>query len=524
MPGAWDDDRPRAEDGFAYDAPLGANAVEELEHELALAAALDRSRHSLSPDEQASARMRRRLFEAMAEEGFSRMEQEQDATRRPAPAPGPSELTAPLGAPPIVDTSGPATRPVGPPVPEMEPNVPAASVGRAAGEHTISASEKTGVASRSRSRARHVLPDDHPDHLVEASHADRDRSRPPGKPTGRRRRSVRRRFGVLVTCVAALAVLAGIAATASKNALPGDALYGVKRATESTGGLFTFGDQAEATQQLEVARTRMDEVQGLLQSGSAPDSAAITTAMNDFNTATATGSRMMLSADRTGGANSSQLADLRTWATAQNDRMAEMQSSWPEANASDAEESKTLLDRVLTRTEALRARTGLRGRRHRLRRRPGSPALHRAVRRPGRTGGLDRGRAVRSGGHHARRGDVVAEPVRQQLAGDLDQWWDVLVRPVVERAGARSAAAAARQRSGEAAERRAELPVRFVDDDELRGLGRAASADHAAAVAARARPGHARLSPSAEPSPACRSGNRSRVNGVRARPAGRLAW
>lgn len=358
MPGAWDDDRPRAEDGFAYDAPLGANAVEELEHELALAAALDRSRHSLSPDEQASARMRRRLFEAMAEEGFGRMEQEQDATRRPAPAPGPSELTAPLGAPPIVDTSGPATRPVGPPVPEMEPNVPAASVGRAAGEHTISASETTGVASRSRRRARHVLPDDHPDHLVEASNADRDRSRPPGKPTGRRRPSVRRRFGVLVTCVAALAVLAGIAATASKNALPGDALYGVKRATESTGGLFTFGDQAEATQQLEVARTRMDEVQGLLQSGSAPDSAAITTAMNDFNTATATGSRMMLSADRAGGADSSQLADLRTWATAQNDRMAEMQSSWPEANASDAEESKTLLDRVLTRTEALRARTG----------------------------------------------------------------------------------------------------------------------------------------------------------------------
>jgi hypothetical protein len=356
MPGAWDDDRPRAEDGFAYDAPLGAHAVEELEHELALAAALDRSRPSLSPDDNASARMRRRLFEAMAEEGFGRMEQEQDVTRRPAPAPGPTELTAPLGAPPIVDTSGPATRPVGPPVPDVEPNVPAASVGRAAGEHTLSAGETGTVGSRTRRRARHVLPADHPDHPVEASGSDRDRSRPPGKPTGRRRPSVRRRFGVLVTCVAALAVLAGIAATASKNALPGDALYGVKRATESTGGLFTFGDQAEATQQLEIARTRMDEVQGLLQSGSAPDSAAITSAMNDFDTATANGSRMMLSADRSGGG--AQLADLRTWATAQNERMADMQASWPEANQADAEESKALLDRVLTRTEALRARTG----------------------------------------------------------------------------------------------------------------------------------------------------------------------
>jgi hypothetical protein len=357
MPGAWDDDRPRAEDGRDYDAPLGATAVEELEHELALAAALDRSRHSLSPDEQASARMRRRLFEALAEESFGRTEQRQDAIRRPAPAPGPSELTAPLGAPPITDASGPSTRPVGPPVPDVEPDVPAASVGRAAGEHTIAVGETGSVPSRSR-RARHVLPSDHPDHPVETARSersDRDRSRP-GKPTGRRRPSVRRRFGVLVACVAAFAVVVGVAATASKNALPGDALYGVKRATESTGGLFTFGDQAEATQQLEVARTRMDEVQGMLQSGNAPDPAAVASAMKDFDTATATGSRMILSADRSAGG--ADLADLRTWATAQSDRMAEMQSSWPAANTADAEASKTLLDRVLTRTEALRARTG----------------------------------------------------------------------------------------------------------------------------------------------------------------------
>ncbi|TCK20188.1 DUF5667 domain-containing protein [Pseudonocardia endophytica] len=359
MPGAWDDDRPRAEDGRGFDAPLGATAVEELEHELALAAALDRSRHTLSPDEQTSARMRRRLFEAMAEESFGRTEQRQDAIRPPAPAPEPSELTAPLGAPPITDASGPATRPVGPPVPDVEPDVPAASVGRAAGEHTLSSNETSSLPTRSR-RARHVLPSDHPDHPVEAEQStrstrpDRDRSRP-GKTGGRRRPSIRKRFGVLVTCVAALAVIVGVAATASKNALPGDALYGVKRATESTGGLFTWGDQAEATQQLEVARTRMDEVQGMLQSGSA-DPAAITSAMNDFDTATATGSRMILSGDRNAGG--SDLADLRTWATAQSDRMAEMQSSWPAANASDAEASKTLLDRVLTRTEALRARTG----------------------------------------------------------------------------------------------------------------------------------------------------------------------
>lgn len=355
MPGAWDDDRPRAEDGYAFDAPLGAPAVEELEHELALAAALDRSRHSLSPDEQASARMRRRLFEAMAVEGFGRMEQEQDAIRPHAPAPGPSELTAPIGSP--LDAridAGPATRPVGPPVQDVEPDVPAASVGRAAGEHTLAAGESSVPTAGTRRRARHVLPADHPDNPEQAERAPR--SRPPRGPSGRKRPSVRKRFGVLVTAVAAIAVLAGVAATVSKNALPGDALYGVKRVTESTGGLFTFGEQSEATRQLGLAQTRMDEVQGMLQSGAAPDSASITSAMDDFDAATAGGSRMILSAERT--SNGSDLADLRTWATAQSSRMSEMKASFPAANTSDAEESMALLDRVLVRTEALRSRTG----------------------------------------------------------------------------------------------------------------------------------------------------------------------
>ncbi len=48
MPRAWDD-RPPAEDGFDR-TPVGAPASEELAHEIALAAALDRSRRDLSPD------------------------------------------------------------------------------------------------------------------------------------------------------------------------------------------------------------------------------------------------------------------------------------------------------------------------------------------------------------------------------------------------------------------------------------------------------------------------------------------
>ncbi|MET0189956.1 MAG: hypothetical protein ABW212_13220, partial [Pseudonocardia sediminis] len=106
MPGAWhDDDRQRAEDGYD-NAPPGASAAEELAHEIALAAALDRSRPSLSADPQASERMRRRLFEAMAEQGLGR------SAPRP---PHPEDLTQRIGAP--NRDAGPLTEPVGRPVP-----------------------------------------------------------------------------------------------------------------------------------------------------------------------------------------------------------------------------------------------------------------------------------------------------------------------------------------------------------------------------------------------------------------------
>ncbi len=489
MPGAWDDDRPRAEDGYAFDAPLGADAVEELEHELALAAALDRSRHSLSPDDNASARMRRRLFEAMAEEGFGRLEQEQDAIQPQAPAPGPSELTAPLGSPlamPVADLAGPATRPVDPVVADAEPDAPAASVGRAAGEHTLTA-ETSGSQARTRRRARHVLPADHPDHPEPDRRGERDRSRPPKRPSGpagRTRPSLRRRFGVLVTAVAALAVLAGVAATASKNALPGDALYGIKRATESTGEMFTFGDQAEATRQLELARTRMDEVEGLLQSGSAPDSARITSAMDDFDKATSNGSRLMLSADRSGS--NSQLGDLRTWATAQSSRMDQMRSSWPAANTSDAEESKALLDRVLVRTEALRARTGCAdgagGSVDDLGpvppTEPCGGGQQPLSERPATTEGTTPGGATEQSPSGStppetstNGGPSSTNPSSEENRG--------LLPPLLGNDPARS-------QSGEPT-----LARQLVD--ELGGLGLGPAADHAAAAAARSRAGHTRL-------------------------------
>ncbi|MDN5919652.1 MAG: DUF5667 domain-containing protein [Pseudonocardia sp.] len=367
MPAAWhDDDRQRAEDGYQQ-IPPGASAAEGLAHEIALAAALDRSRPSLSPDPQASARMRQRLFEAIAEQELDRSDPGRSGpqvARRPQ-APAPAELTAPLGTP---------IRDAGPPAEPEAPATPAASVGRTVGERTLSATAKdsapakdsataAGAERRTRNRrARHVLPDDHPDQAVTQGPSAESRpsdGRPSARPSGRRRPSLRKRFGVVVTAVAALAVLAGVAATASRNALPGDSLYGVKRVTESTGGAFTFGDQAEAARQLELAHTRVDEIERLMSRSTPPDPAMVTSAIDDFDTATSNGSRLMLSGDRSAGG--SQLSDLRTWATAQSDRMEQLRASMPQTVVPEADDSITLLERVLTRTEALRARTGCSG-------------------------------------------------------------------------------------------------------------------------------------------------------------------
>lgn len=352
MPRAWDDGYP-GDDGFDR-APAGAPASEELAHEIALAAALDRSRRDLSPDPHASARMRARLFEVLAQEGvgqqsggspfgdrFDRVDQ--------------TDLTAPIG-PPIAD----------------DLDWDAVSNRRAAGEHTPAADDPAARGSRPR-RGRHVLPSDHPDHPEQVgapAGPARDAEAGPGRddsarpaPSGarmldRRRPSVRKRFGVVVGGFAALAVIAGVTSTASRDALPGDAMYGMKRASESVGGVFTVGQQAEAARQLDLARSRVDELESLVARSTPPSADAVASAMGDFDRATSTGTRLMLTGAGTDGADTSRLAELRTWAAAQSGRITRLQSDLPAESRGETSEALRLLDRVLSRAEALRAGTG----------------------------------------------------------------------------------------------------------------------------------------------------------------------
>jgi hypothetical protein len=155
---------------------------------------------------------------------------------------------------------------------------------------------------------------------------------------------------VFVGAAAAATVLAiasgGV--LASSNALPGDTLYPVKRVAESAGLALTFDEGSRARRHLEIAATRLSEVEQLARdTQSAPSPDVFTTAMGDFDTATNEGSQLLLSAAETdqGG---TAAEDLHKWASEQSDKLTELEPALPPAANADA--SKELLARLLGQT------------------------------------------------------------------------------------------------------------------------------------------------------------------------------
>ncbi|WP_214364646.1 DUF5667 domain-containing protein [Pseudonocardia sp. H11422] len=336
MPAGQGKDEERFAAATEFGLPPGADAGEELAHELALAAALDRSRTSLSPDPEASARMRQRLFAALAEQA-----------EEGQPGPSPAEQTAPLGRP-LTGSAAPAAA--------AEPGDEPPGAGEITTE--IAVVDGTGPATedirtagsghgvpRSR-RARHKMP---------SGAAERPRgnraSRRPGSPSRSRR--------IAFVSAAALVVMVALAGTGvfvSRDALPGDALYAIKRVSESAGLAMTFGEEAKARRHLELAATRLSEVEQLIgrQQTAGPDPQLLESAISEFDAATSEGSRMLLAGRQEAGAAS--LGDLRTWAAEQSARLAALRATLPLPTMAEADQSIALLDRLLTRAEALRVR------------------------------------------------------------------------------------------------------------------------------------------------------------------------
>jgi hypothetical protein len=114
-----------------------------------------------------------------------------------------------------------------------------------------------------------------------------------------RRTRNERRLGVALGAVAIIGATTSLA-VASQSAIPGDALYPLKRAIENTQAGFSVGDDAKGETILGNASGRLDEIDELT-SGSDPDAALVRDTLNTFSDqATEAGDLLMADYEQNG--------------------------------------------------------------------------------------------------------------------------------------------------------------------------------------------------------------------------------
>ncbi|GAA4557311.1 DUF5667 domain-containing protein [Pseudonocardia xishanensis] len=341
----WDDERWAAiEATFVSDASLGS-PDEDLAHELALAAALDASRTDLNPDPAAAERMSRfldrlgREREVPAElstEQTTRIERIREPLRAADTDLGETrDLTADLAASSTASSTAAPTESL-----ESLESLESTGAGQpgrpqSVGQVTERADNVVSLGNRrSRRRNSHVLPANHPDNA--------------------RRPKLGRRVALVGAAAAAgLVALVGGTAAMSGDALPGDSLYAMKLMSESTGTAFTFGDAEKARRHLDIAATRIQEIERLQQAGRTPDPATYESALRAFDAAASEGSRMVLAGPEPSDAG---LDELNAWAHRQSEAIAALESA--DGEVPGAADSARLMERLAERSAALQARMG----------------------------------------------------------------------------------------------------------------------------------------------------------------------
>lgn len=161
-------------------------------------------------------------------------------------------------------------------------------------------------------------------------------------------RQIRARGAILVGIAAGAVAVSGISA-ASEDAVPGDALYGMKRSTERAQLALTSSDLSRGQLFLDFARTRLDEA-GMLRG----DLAGFSAVLDDMDADTRQGVRLLT----TTAAQRSDPAGLdvvNTFVSGQRKAVGGLLDGASRAERERTRRSLALLDAIRKRSDALRA-------------------------------------------------------------------------------------------------------------------------------------------------------------------------
>ncbi|RKN44204.1 DUF5667 domain-containing protein [Micromonospora endolithica] len=162
--------------------------------------------------------------------------------------------------------------------------------------------------------------------------------------TGRRARA---RGAILVGIAAGAVAVSGISA-ASENAVPGDALYGMKRSTERAQLALTGSDLSRGQLFLDFARTRLDEAASLRG-----DRAGFSGVLDDMDADTRQGVRLLTTAAAQ-RSDPAALDAVNAFVTGQRQAVSGLLDGATRAERDRTRRSLALLDAIRKRSDALR--------------------------------------------------------------------------------------------------------------------------------------------------------------------------
>lgn len=181
---------------------------------------------------------------------------------------------------------------------------------------------------------------------------------PPEKPlalSSVRRVGARARVAVAAAAVLCLLMsLGGMSVLLSRDALPGDPLYGIKRTTEGASLGLTFDEESRALKHLEFAAARVTEMETLADRSS--EAPAQLRALSDLDADAVEGARKLTTYAT--ASDEKALPALRDWALDQYEKLGTLRPRLPGEAGRHADTTMWLLASIAQRAHDLTARIG----------------------------------------------------------------------------------------------------------------------------------------------------------------------